>query len=115
VFLVDGVAGVLGTVLSKSIDLIGNDVGGAVGRRVSPGTFVFAADATYVVPEMLVLLWLGTTVVAPLATLVEETIEDALGLVAPDDVPAVVECDVLRVVRDVVSDGGLEVIRVYQR
>ena len=92
--------------------LVGNDVGGAVGRRPTPGAFVFVADATYVVPDILVLLWLGTTVVAPLAMLVKETIDDALGLVAVDDVPAAVESDVLRVIRDGVSDGGLEFIRV---
>lgn len=98
--------------LSNSAFLIGNDDGGAVGRRSGTDIFVFPADATYVVPEMLVLLLLGTTVVAPLAILVSETIEDALGLVTPADVPAVVECDVLRVVRDGASEGGLEDIRV---
>lgn len=62
---------------------------------------------------MLVLRWLGTTVVAPLAALVIEAIEDVRGLVTPDvdDVPAAVECDVRRVRRDGASEGGLEVIR----
>ena len=67
-------------------------------------------------PDILVLLLLGTTVVLPLAALVRDTIEDVRGLVIPDDVPAAVELvDVLRVVRDAASDGGLEVMKRRER
>ena len=91
---------------------MGNEEGGADGRRMGPvGSLDFVFVPTYVVPDILVLLLLGTTVVAPLAALVIDTIEDVRGLVAPDDVPAAVELDVLRDTRDAASDGGLEGIR----
>lgn len=98
---------VITTGSSRSTDLSGNEDGGALGRRVRAGILLFA---TSVLPDM-VLLLLGTTVVVPLAALVSETIEDVLGLVTPDDMPAAVGFDVLRDIRDCVLDDGLEVIR----
>lgn len=62
-------------------------------------------------PDILVLLLFGTTVVVPLAALVKDAIDDVRGLVMPDEVPAAVELDVLRVVRDGASEGGFEVIK----
>lgn len=92
---------------SRSIDLSGNEDGGALDRRAVAGTLLFA---TSVEPDIVLLLF-GTTVVVPLTALLRDTIDDALDLVTPDDMPAVVEYDVLRVIRDGVSEGGLEVIR----
>lgn len=103
-----GVFGTEGLLSSRSADFIGNEDGGMVGRRMRlVGIFDFACVPTYVVPDILVLLLFGTTVVAPLATLVIDAMEDVRGLVMPDEDPAVVELDVLR---DAASDGGLEAI-----
>lgn len=52
-------------------------------------------------------LLMGTIVVTPLATLVKDAFDTALGLIPLDDVPAAADRDVERETREGVSEGGL--------
>lgn len=110
--LLDAKAGV-DTLASMLSDLVGNDEGGTIERRIEVvegvGLALPLPPGVDVALETLRLL--GTTVVRPLAALESDAMEDVLGLVPPDDVPAAVERDVvIRDMRDGVSDGGLDVI-----
>ena len=101
-----GALGGVETLESRSSALPGNDEGGRETRRFAAADGDGTAGVDGNAAMLFLLLLFGTTVVTPLAALVTETIEYARGFSPLDDVPAVVERNVVLDTREGVSDGG---------